>query len=145
MTRLAVPSTILRWACERAGSDIEDVAERVPQLPAWVRGEKRPTFKQLEKPARVTHTPFGWFFLSGPPEERLPAPDYRALPGSERRRPSPDLLDTLHAMQLRQAWLSESRREEGEDPLAFVGNASLEDDPAAVGRDMRRALGLDGG
>lgn len=144
MTRVAVQPRLLRWACERAGYAVGDLAPRFPQLPAWERGEKQPTFKQLEAFAHATHTPFGFLFLVEPPEERLPIADFRTL---ERRspRPSPDLLDTLYAMQRRQDWLREDRIEGEAAPLEFVGAARLDDDPMAVGQEMRRAVGLDDG
>ena len=145
MIRVPVPPGMLRWACERAGHDVAHVGERVPQLRAWLRGERQPTLKQLERLARVTHTPLGYLFLSEPPDERLPVPDHRTLSGAAAAKPSPDLLDTLYTMQLRQAWLRDALVEQGAEPLAFVGGSRLADDPDAAGREMRRALGLDGG
>jgi Zn-dependent peptidase ImmA (M78 family) len=132
---------MLRWACERASLAPEDLATRVPQLPAWERGEKQPTLKQLEAFARATRTPFGFLFLPEPPEERLPIPDLRTLK-QRPRRPSPELLDTIYAMQRRQDWLREERIECEADPLEFVGSAPLADSAAAVGQEMRRAVGL---
>ena len=134
---------MLRWACERAGYDVADLAERMPKLRAWVRRERQPTLKQLEKLAKVTHTPLGYLLLPEPPEERLPVPDYRTVTGVRRDRPSPDLLDTLYTMIRWQDWLRESLVENDAEPLAFVGSARLADDPDAVGQEMRRALGLD--
>ncbi|MCE2467719.1 MAG: ImmA/IrrE family metallo-endopeptidase [Caldilineaceae bacterium] len=145
MTRVPVPPEMLRWACERAGYDMEHVAARIPQFPAWIRRERQPTLKQLEKLAKLTHTPLGYLFLPEPPNERLPIPDYRTVTGTARGRPSPDLLDTLYTMQRRQAWLRESLVENDAEPLAFVASARPSDDPDAVGREMRRVLGLDGG
>ena len=145
MTRVPVPPKMLRWACKRAGYDVEHFVARIPQLAAWVRREKYPTLKQLEKLAKATHTPLGYLFLSEPPEERLPVPDYRTVAGARRDRPSPDLLDTLYTMQRRQEWLRESLIEIDAEPLAFVASARLDDEPDAVGREMRRALGLDSG
>ena len=145
MTRVPVTSEMLRWACERAGYDVAQVAKRMPQLTAWVLGESQPTLKQLEKLAKLTHTPLGYLFLPEPPEERLPVPDYRTVGGAARAKPSPDLLDTLYTMQRRQDWLRESLVENEVEPLAFVASARLADDPDAVGREMRRALGLDAG
>lgn len=136
---------MLRWACRRAGYEPEQLADRIPQLPAWIRREKQPTLKQLEKLARVTHTPLGYLFLPEPPDEPLPVPDFRTLPGGARTRPSPELLDTLYTMQRRQAWLRETLIEGEAEPLAFVESARLSDDPEAVGREIRRALGLEGG
>jgi Zn-dependent peptidase ImmA (M78 family) len=145
MTRVAVKPELLRWACERTGFDVLDLAPRFPQLPKWERGEKRPTLKQLEAFAKATHTPFGFLFLPEPPEEPLPIPDFRTVRDARLRRPSPDLLDTIYAMQRRQDWLREERIEDEADPLEFVGNARLTDDPTAVGQEMRRAVGLDDG
>ena len=143
MIRILVPPEMLRWACERAGYDVAHVAERMPQLQAWVRRERQPTLKQLEKLAKLTHTPLGYLFLPEPPDERLPVPDYRTVAGAAEARPSPDLLDTLYTMQRRQVWLRESLVENEVEPSAFVASARLADEPDAVGREMRRALDLD--
>jgi Zn-dependent peptidase ImmA (M78 family)/transcriptional regulator with XRE-family HTH domain len=144
MTRVPVRSEMLHWACERAGYDVRDLAPRFPQLPAWERGEKQPTFKQLEAFAKATHTPFGFLFLPEPPEEPLPIPDFRTVK-DRPARPSPDLLDTIYAMQRRQDWLREERLEDEADPLEFVGSARVNADPSAVGQEMRRTVGLDDG
>jgi len=136
---------MLRWACERSGRDMADLAASVPQLPTWVRGERQPTLKQLEKLAMATRTPFGYLFLAAPPEERLPVPDFRTVWGASQASPSPDLLDTLYTMQRRQEWLRECLIESDVEPLLFAGSARLTDGPASVGREMRRALGLDDG
>ncbi len=87
MTRVPVAAEMLRWACERSGRGMADLAARVPQLPAWVRGERQPTLKQLEKLATATRTPFGYLFLAAPPEERLRFPTFApcgVLPGRDR-------------------------------------------------------------
>ena len=145
VTRVPVSPEMLRWACERAGFDVAHLAKRMPQLPAWVRRERQPTLKQLEKLAKLTHTPFGYLFLPEPPAERLPVPDYRTVAGTARGTPSPDLLDTLYAMQRRQEWLREALVENDAAPLTFVASARLADEPEVVGREMRRTIGLDEG
>ena len=145
MIRVSVPPEMLRWACKRAGNDVAHFAERMPQLSSWIRREKQPTLKQLEKLARLTHTPLGYLFLSEPPDERLPVPDYRTVTGAARDKPSADLLDTIYTMQRRQGWLREFLVENDVEPLALVASARLADEPDAVGREMRRTLGLDGG
>lgn len=145
MTKVRIHPRMLRWACERAGFSVAHLEVQIPQLAAWIRRDKQPTLKQLEKLANATHTPLGYLFLPEPPDERLPVPDYRTVAGAEAERPSPDLLDTLHTMQYRQAWLRESLEQSGAEPLVFVGNARLADEPDAVGRKMRQALGLQSG
>ncbi len=145
MVRVQVPPEILSWACERAGHDVEYFAKNIPQLTSWIQQEKQPTLNQLEKLARVTRTPFGYLFLPEPPDEPLPVPDYRTVSGASRHRSSPNLLETIYAMQRRQDWLRESLMEDGMQPLEFVASARLSDEPEAVGHEMRNALGLGDG
>jgi Zn-dependent peptidase ImmA (M78 family) len=144
MTRVPVRPEILRWARERAGRDINDLATRFPQLPAWERGERQPTFKQLEAFAKATHAPLGFLFLAEPPVEPLPIPDFRTV-AHRPTRASPDLLDTIYTMQRRQDWLREERIEDEVAPLDFVGNARLGDEPISIGQEMRRTAGLGDG
>jgi len=145
MTHAPVKPELLRWARERVGREIEDFAKRFRKLAEWERGEAQPTFKQLEDFARATHVPFGYFFLPEPPEERIPIPDLRTVRNQALSHPSPDLLDTIHAMQRRQAWLREEQIECEAEPLEFVASARTSDDPQGVGREMRRMVGLDDG
>ena len=125
MTRVPVSPETLRWACERAGFDVARLAKRMPQLPAWVRRERQPTLKQLEKLAKLTHTPLGYLFLPEPPKERLPVPDYRTVAGTAQGTPSPDLLDTLYTMQRRQEWLREALVENDVAPTDLRGKCPL--------------------
>ena len=144
MTRVEVKPDLLRWARERSQMDEIALGLRFPRLGVWERGEQQPTFKQLEAFARATHTPIGFLFLPEPPIERLPIRDFRTAKTSPLR-PSADLLDTIFAMQRRQDWLREERRECESDPLEFVGAARLGDDPLSIGQEMRRAVGITDG
>jgi len=143
MNRVAVKPEMLRWARERADRSVESLRRRFPKYALWERGEAAPTFKQLEEFARATYVPFGYFFLTEPPEEHIPIPDLRTIRNQEISHPSPDLLDTVYAMQRRQAWLREELIECEAESLDFVGSARLTDDPQGVGREMRRIIGLD--
>jgi Zn-dependent peptidase ImmA (M78 family) len=144
MTRVEVKPDLLRWARERSHMDEIALGLRFPRLGVWESGAQQPTFKQLEDFARATHTPIGFLFLPEPPIERLPIRDFRTAKTSPLR-PSADLLDTIFAMQRRQDWLREERRECEADPLEFVGAARLGDDPLAIGQEMRRAVGVGDG
>ncbi len=145
MARVAVQPELLRWARERVGRRVDEFGQKFRKLAEWERGDVQPTLKQLEDFAAATHVPFGYFFLPEPPEEHIPIPDLRTIRDEEISHPSPDLLDTIHAMQRRQAWLREELVECEADPMDFVGSASLTDDPQGVGREMRRIANLDDG
>ncbi len=145
MIRFAVNPELLRWARERAGVAQEDLVAKFNKLPDWESGDIQPTLKQMEKFARAVHLPFGYLFLTEPPDERLPIADFRMVSDNGNTRPSPNLLDTLYAMQRRQGWLREHLIENDAEPLSFAGSARLTDAPNNVGREMRRTLGLEEG
>lgn len=143
-TRILVKPELLTWALARAQVDASELAGRFPQLGRWLAGDAQPTLKQLEGFAKATHAPLGYLFLSTPPREQLPIPDFRTIDRGARA-PSPDLLDTVYAMQRRQAWLRDALVEAGAEPLAYVESARPSDDPEASGAEMRRVLGLEDG
>lgn len=143
MSRIEIKPELVQWARERANLDIESLISKFPKLPDWESGELSPTFKQLEDFAKATHVPFGYLFLPEPPNIPLPIPDFRTVHNRAANGVSPDLLDTIYAMQRRQAWLREDRVECEAPPLPFVGSARLTDDPTAIGREMRRVVGLE--
>lgn len=145
MTRVNVKPEVLNWARERARRSVDSMIKKFPKLEEWESGEKKPTLKQLEDFAKATLTPVGYLFLPEPPEEHIPIPDLRTIEGAPYGPPSPNLLDTIYAMQRRQAWLREERIECEAEPLDFVGSARLTDDPDAVGREMRRIIGFGDG
>lgn len=133
---------MLQWARERARLSVDALSRRFAQLPAWERGEAQPTFKQLQAFAQATHVPFGYLFLPEPPQEPLPIRDFRTVQNRPIGAISTELRETIQAMQRRQDWLREERRDNAQPPLAFVGSARPDDDPEAIGREMRRVLGL---
>ncbi len=145
MNRVAVQPRLIQWARERARMDADGLAKRFVKLPEWETGEAQPTFKQLQDFAKATRVPFGYLFLPEPPVEPLPIPDFRTLGNHDVGTISPDLRDSIYIMQRRQAWLREERADNDAAPIAFIGSARLDDDPQAVGQEMRRVVGLDDG
>ena len=133
------------WARERAGLAVADLQGRFPKLADWESASRQPTLRQLQTFAQATRVPYGFLFLPEPPALPLPFADFRTVANQRSQGISPELVDTAHLMRRRQAWLREEQMEAAAPPVAFVGAASLADDPAAVGQDMRRALGLAGG
>lgn len=143
MKRVAIKPELLRWARERSGRSAESLAGKFPKLAAWEAGVAQPTVKQLERFAKAMFVPVGYLFLREPPAEHIPIPDLRT-PGNARiGHPSPDLLDTIYLCQRRQAWYREWARSVGEEPLAFVGSARLDEPVEDTAAAMRRALVFD--
>lgn len=142
MTRIAVSDRLIRWAVRRSGRE-DSIKRRFPKLERWANREELPTLRQLEKLAKATATPLGYFFLSEPPEDRLPIPYFRTLREQSTPQPSPDLLETVQMMERRQAWMREYLIELGQEPLSFVRSARLTDQPQRIANEMRRTLGID--
>jgi Zn-dependent peptidase ImmA (M78 family) len=140
--RVDVRGELLRWACERARVPEDVVAKRFPKLGEWESGALQPTMKQLESFAKATHTPMGYLFLDKPPVEAVPIPDLRTVKSRGVSRPSADLLDTMYTCQQRQEWYRSFARSMREDPLLFVGSASLDASVEDTAAEIRHALGF---
>lgn len=143
MTRVPVNPDLLRWARGRSGIAHGTLAARFKKLPEWEGGQTQPTLKQVEAFARAVHVPVGYLFLSEPPDEDVPIPDFRTFAAHELTRPSPNLLDTIYTCQERQNWYREFVRVAGQPELDFVGSATVGASPETVAAKMRETLGFD--
>ncbi len=143
MLTVTVKPELIRWAIDRSGLPAEDLLRKFPRLDAWKTGEKRPTFRQLENFAKTTMTPFGFLFLDEPPEEKLPIPDFRTVGDTPISRPSPNLIETIHTMQRRQAWMRDFLIEEGNEQLDFVGSGRRIRSFKSLAQRIRQELDLD--
>ena len=143
MTRVAVNPALIRWARERAGLAQEALAARFKKLPEWEAGETQPTLKQVEAFAHAVHVPVGYLFLTEPPEEPVPIPDFRTVAGRAVRQPSPNLLDTIYACQERQSWYRDFARVAQQPEVGFIGSATLDTPSETVAARMRDTLGFD--
>lgn len=141
-TTLNIKPELLQWAISRAGYRYEEFFDKFPRAQGWLEEEKRPTLPQLRDFAKKAHVPFGYLFLQEPPEETLPIPFFRTI-GGETDRVGVNLRDTILNLQQRQEWIRETLVEQGEEPLAFIGRFTSQDDIEAVVQDIRKTLGLE--
>jgi len=138
-TYVDVNPKLLRWAVDRSGLPLEKYQ---PKVAAWLAGERKPTYNQLELFARQAMVPFGYLFLEQPPDEELPLPDYRTRTDEGVRQPTPNLIETIFEMQRRQDWMHEYLLDEGHGDLQFVGSAKVGEEIVPLTRRMRETLGL---
>jgi len=146
--KVAINPELLRWARTRADLSVEELARQVGTkknpvpLQEWedADGPVQISVRVLERIAEKTRAPYGMLFLSAPPTETLPIRDFRMASRSETRRFSLQLLETVREYQLRQEWLSEVFKQDGEEPLSFIGSVSLPSDPMKVAADIRETL-----
>ncbi len=122
MNFVAVHPAILRWAKKRSGQSTQYLYKKFPKLKSWEEGKIKPTLKQLEKFTKAVHIPIGYLFLDKPPIEKTPIPDFRKMPNTKQKKPSPNLLDTLYICQQRQNWYKNYLHSMREQPLDFIGS-----------------------
>ncbi|MDE0125311.1 MAG: ImmA/IrrE family metallo-endopeptidase [Bryobacterales bacterium] len=143
MIRVPLNPDVLRWACDRSGIAHEKLTAKFGRLPEWEAGSTQPTLKQVEAFARAVHVPVGYLFLTKPPVEAVPIPDFRTFAAQEVTRPSPNLLDMIYICQERQNWYRDFLRDDHEPEVDFVGSATVDTSPRAVAAEMRQRLGFD--
>src|SRR4051794_23494356 len=102
--RVPVAPSLISWAMNRSGKDFFGLAAQFKDLHEWLNGTKQPTYVQLEHYAAATSTPLGDFFLTEPPIDEVPIPDFRTFGNQALTQPSPDLLETIYLCEQRQEW-----------------------------------------
>jgi Zn-dependent peptidase ImmA (M78 family) len=138
-----ITPSVLTWAIARSGENREKIAARLKvkaeDIARWESGTP-PPFKKAEKLASDLRVPFGLLFLSEPPDLSIKLPDMRRLPVSYRQ--TPNFIELVHDALLRQDWYRDLMRDEEQEPLPFVGRASLRSRVSDVAADIRRTLGI---
>ncbi|MDN4165653.1 ImmA/IrrE family metallo-endopeptidase [Cytophagales bacterium LB-30] len=140
-TEVDINANMLTWAIDRAGYDLSEFFEKMPQVTAWINGEKKPTVKQLESFSKKVHLPFGYLFLPKPPNEPLPIPFFRTN-SNQAEKVSVNVYDTILILQQRQSWLKEYLEDNDFEPLKFVGQFKNSQDVSAIVNSIRETLGL---
>lgn len=136
-----INSEIINWAITRAGNSLEEFYMDNPDVLEWVEGKKKPTLKQLENFTHKVHVPFGYMFMSEPPEEEIPIPFFRTA-GAPRDKVSLNVYHTIQITKERQNWLTNYLQESGYPDLDFVGKFDENSNYKEIANDIRNTLGL---
>jgi Zn-dependent peptidase ImmA (M78 family)/DNA-binding XRE family transcriptional regulator len=140
---------VLRWARKRARLSISETASKAVVNPkllsSWEEENtaSKPTIQQALKLANVLHVPFGYFFLSAPPQEKPLLPDLRTVSDEQRNSFSPDFLDLLSDTLIKQQWYHEFLKQQSADDLPFIGKyATGKYNENAIAEDISQTLGV---
>lgn len=135
---------ILQWARARSGlsyPELETVLKTsAEELASWERGQTHPPFDKAQKVARALRIPFGYLFLSEPPDLSIPLPDLRTQ--IDRHPLSLNFLEVLNDALVKQDWYREYLQQIGARGPQFVESFTLKDDARSVAADIRRVLGI---
>ena len=106
-----IQHNVLKWAIDRAHISIETLARKLSvkteKIEKWIDGQAKPTFKQAQNLAEKLHIPFGYLFLSEPPKEKLPIPDFRTIKNQPTYHISPYLTELIFDLDRKQHWYKE--------------------------------------
>jgi Zn-dependent peptidase ImmA (M78 family) len=144
METLSLSTDVLEWAAAKIGRSLDSLAVELTSRPknqvAIVQGQL--TSSQAAKFAKKTNTPFGFLFLSEPPEIAAPLlPDLRQTPSPEPL--SQDFQDVLNDVLQKQEWFRGYLKQHGVRGPDFVGKfktwgASKVDDVATFVTELLR-------
>lgn len=132
MDAIALSREVLDWAARLSGQSLESFAFSVTkrERDRKLIVEGRLTARQAERLAKAARIPFGYLFLSKPPEISRPAiPDLRQTQDAQPL--SEDFFDVLEDAQAKQEWFVEYLKEHGAQRLPFVGKFSMAERPNA--------------
>jgi Zn-dependent peptidase ImmA (M78 family) len=144
MQTLQISPNILRWAADQRGLSL-DALVGLLGTPSKADDYKagKLSVAQTEKLAQKTHIPFGYFFLETPPARiERSLPDLRQLP--DHAPLSVDFFDTLDDVLRKQQWYQDYLRDQGAQPLPFIGKFAFraQHAPVDIAKDIRQTLNI---
>ena len=147
MNKALINPEILRWARERAGLSIEELAKKIniknsKKILLWENGEEKPTFLQARKLAKVLYIPFGYLYLDKVPKEELPIPDLRTIKDKQHNEFGPEIYNFISEIQLKQDWYRDYLIEQGAEPLEIAEKYSLDTPYKIIAKDITNRLNL---
>lgn len=104
--------------------------------------KSRRDFRKAQKLATALYIPFGYLFLSHRPKNDIKVPDLRTVGSKPITEFTPNLLDQLRNLLLKQAWYGDHATEEGRKPLSFVGRFNVNSSYEKVAADIGVELGI---
>jgi Zn-dependent peptidase ImmA (M78 family)/transcriptional regulator with XRE-family HTH domain len=108
----------------------------------WEGKTALPDFRKAQKLATALHIPFGYLFLSHRPKNDIKVPDLRTVGSKPITEFTPNLLDQLRNLLLKQEWYRDYATEEGRKPLSFVGRFNINSSYEKVAADIAGELGI---
>ena len=141
--RAFITAKVFKWARESARISVELAASKVSvssdKIKEWEAGVSFPTIRQAQILAKAYKRPFALFFLPDIPNDFQPLQDFRKTGSKELSTSS---LFIIREIQQKQSWISETKKENNEEAIPFVGKFSLKDNPAVVAQDILNTLNI---
>ncbi len=140
-------SSVLEWARKSMGYTIEQTAKKIgvanERYEAWEKGEKQPTYRQLEELAeKVYKRPLAILLLKTPPQEDPIQKDFRNFSNSEISNLSPELRVALRKAKRYQLILEEVVTNTDSPKFKEFEVSYKDSDPFKISKKFRELIGL---
>jgi len=144
MNQIAIPHSVLNWAAEKAEGSLHSFAEQIAKRKSDREQilEGRLTIPQIEKLAKKARIPFGYLFLSEPPNlDKVEIPDLRRV--QDAMPLSDNFYETLEDIKAKQEWFIDFTKESGGGEVSFVGRFKDRKKSAnIIAADIKKELGI---
>ena len=143
-----ITGDIITSAREHLGYSYKQVADEITasvtadDIAQWEAEKALPDFRKAQKLATALRIPFGYLFLSHRPKNDVRVPDLRTVGSKPIAEFTPNLLDQLRNLLLKQEWYRDYATEEGRKPLSFVGRFNVNSTYEKVAADIANELGI---
>lgn len=139
--QVALEKNVLNWIINQCSGHLVNTRD-LELLYAWRNEEKQPTFNQVDMISRHIGIPIGYFFLYNPPTEDMSLLEYRTVDSIDLEKPSRELMDTIHEMQIIQDWMKEELSHQGIEENTIIGSMRDEKNIDTIINYVRSLLGL---
>jgi len=142
---ISVNKEVLDWSIRTSGWKLNELAKKIgtPEeiIKGWIRGNKKPTLKQVQELSLKTKRPLAAFLLPKPPVEKPSPKDYRMLPDKEGEFSRKTVLAIRKARYLQKLG-QELALNVNANPLKKIKKITLKDKPEQVAKEYRELLNL---
>ena len=132
---------MISWARKRADMSTDEALSKIhKKYLLWESGAVKPTFKQAQDLAKKLHIPFGYFYLSKPPQEKQLAPDLRTVNDIKNEGYSPELKEVISDAIRKQDWYRDFLKDNGQEKIQFIGRFDRNTSPIKIAQDISKTL-----
>ena len=146
MNDALITPQIIVWARERVGLRQDELADGITtaeKLAQWENGFSYPTVRQARQLAKKTHIPFGYLYLSSPPNLQFPMADFRSDAfGNISPKDRVLMHELLQSYQSKLSWMDEYYEEESVNfnSSQFLGKSNVTDNPLDIAAEIRQKI-----
>ncbi|SHJ05303.1 ImmA/IrrE family metallo-endopeptidase [Halodesulfovibrio aestuarii] len=146
MAEAHINHKMLNWAIQRASIDLEILSAqtkfKLDKLEQWEKGETKPTFNQAQTLAQKLRIPFGYLFLTTPPEMDPAVPDLRTIGSHVTTKLSLNLRELLMSLLMKQDWYRDYVQEHTGEPIKYIGRFNSNTPASVIANDITKTLEL---